>query len=162
MNDIFVITGSNIGNRKRNLSEAESQIREKIGNIKMSSHIYETEPWGNTRQATFYNQVHEVSTALSAEEVMQTILAIEGDMGRIRTTKNAARIIDIDILFFNKDVISTQFVTVPHKEMTARNFVLQPLCEIAPDFIHPQYHCSVKKLLVQCADQLKAVPLREA
>jgi 2-amino-4-hydroxy-6-hydroxymethyldihydropteridine diphosphokinase len=97
MNKIFLITGGNMGNRKKNLEKASIFINEKIGKIIESSSIYETEAWGNNDQPSFYNQVHIIESKLPAEKIMSKILQIEKQMGRIRTIKNAARIIDIDI-----------------------------------------------------------------
>src|SRR5664279_40824 len=98
MNTVYILTGGNLGNRMGNLQQASEYLDKEAGNIKSSSSVYETAAWGNTNQPDFYNQVHVIMTKLSAEEVMEKILEIEGRMGRIRGVKNASRIIDIDIL----------------------------------------------------------------
>lgn len=159
MNKIFLITGGNIGDRKKNLQTAANAIEENIGNISKSSSIYETEAWGNTDQASFYNQVHIVETELAAKEIMNKILAIEKKMGRIRTIKNAARIIDIDILFFNNEIINDPILTIPHKEISNRRFVLMPLSELDPDLVHPVLNLSINKLLSICKDPLNVTRL---
>ena len=159
MNTIFLITGGNMGNRKDNLSNAADLIQNQVGKIIKSSKIYETEAWGNTDQPAFYNQVHIIKSHLSAEETISKILAIEKQMGRIRTIKNAARVIDIDILFFNKEIIHTPNLIVPHIEIPNRRFVLMPLAELSPDFIHPVLNRSIKDLLSACQDPLEVVPL---
>lgn len=159
MNKVFLITGGNIGDRKKNLKLAAKSIEKNIGHIVKSSSIYETEAWGNTDQASFYNQVHFVETEWAAKQIMNKILQIEEQMGRIRTIKNAARIIDIDILFFNKEIINNEIVTIPHKEINNRRFVLMPLQEIAPDFIHPVFKMNISKLLSICKDPLKVIQL---
>lgn len=159
MNTIFLITGGNIGDRKKNLETSASLIESKIGKIIKSSKIYETDAWGITNQNSFYNQVHQVLTKLSAEEVMKIILEIEEKMGRVRTIKNAARVIDIDILFFNDDIVNEEKLTIPHAEIINRQFVLTPLNEIASDLIHPVYKKKIQELLSLCNDTLKATLL---
>lgn len=159
MNEIFLITGGNIGNREKNLQTAAGLIQSEIGKIIRSSKIYVTEAWGITDQKSFYNQVHVVESNFSAKEVMENILKIEEEMGRVRTIKNAARIIDIDILFFNDDIVNEQNLTIPHPEITNRRFVLSPLNEIASDMIHPVYKKNIHELLAMCKDELKAKPL---
>lgn len=159
MNEIFLITGGNLGNRKKNLQTATGLIQSEIGKIIRSSKIYVTDAWGITDQKSFYNQVHVVESNFSAKEVMENILKIEEEMGRVRTIKNAARIIDIDILFFNDDIVNEQNLTIPHPEIINRRFVLSPLNEIASDMIHPVYKKNIHELLAMCKDELKAKPL---
>lgn len=159
MNKIFLITGGNIGDRKKNLETAAALIQSKIGTIVRRSAIYETEAWGFTDQPAFFNQVLEIQTTFSAREVLNAILKIEEDMGRKRTFKNAARIIDIDILFFNDEIIDEQNLIIPHPEISNRRFVLAPLNEIEPQMIHPVLKKTMKKLLSESKDQLKVVPV---
>lgn len=161
MNKVFLITGGNIGDRKKNLQIAANSIEENIGHIIKSSSIYETEAWGNTNQHAFYNQVHIVESNHTAEEIIKKILQIEKEMGRIRTIKNAARIIDIDILFFNDEIINGSALTIPHKEISNRRFVLMPLNELAPNLIHPVLQISISKLLTRCKDTLHATRLEK-
>lgn len=159
MNTIYVLVGGNVGNRRLNLETALSWLEKEIGNVNASSLIYETEAWGNTDQPDFYNQVHVINTKLSAEEAMKNILDIEEKMGRVRTIKNAARIIDIDILFFNKEIINITRLTVPHPEIANRRFVLVPLDELSPAFVHPILHKSIHELLSTCKDMLAVKPV---
>ena len=159
MNYTYLITGGNIGDKKKNLEKAASHIEKKIGQILKSSAIYETAAWGNTDQATFYNQVLLVETSLLPNELMSSILDIEKKMGRVRTTKNAARIIDIDILFFNDEIIDTESVVVPHKEIPNRQFVLKPLLELAPDYVHPFLKKTITQLEAETTDTLEAFPV---
>ncbi|MEO7536374.1 MAG: 2-amino-4-hydroxy-6-hydroxymethyldihydropteridine diphosphokinase, partial [Ferruginibacter sp.] len=119
-----------------------------------SSGIYRTAAWGNTDQPDFLNQVIIADTKLNASETLQQILSIEKLMGRIRTTRNAPRTIDIDILFFNKEIISEKNLTVPHPEIPNRRFVLVPLNELSPDLRHPVLNKSIHVLLAECADPL--------
>lgn len=155
MNKIFLLTGGNIGDRKKNVETAAVFIQKEIGSIVQSSKIYETEAWGITNQTSFYNQVLLIESKFSAKEILQKILKIEEEMGRVRTVKNAARIIDIDILFFNNEVIIEPNLNVPHREIVNRRFVLTPLNELAPDFVHPVLNKSIDYLLANCKDELK-------
>jgi 2-amino-4-hydroxy-6-hydroxymethyldihydropteridine diphosphokinase len=157
MNRIFLITGGNIGNRKKNLKTAAVLIEKEIGKIIRSSKIYETDAWGITEQEAFYNQIHVVETEFSAKEILQKILSIEEGMGRVRTIKNAARIIDIDILFFNDDIVKEQNLAIPHIEIPNRRFVLMPLNELAPEMIHPVLKKNMHELLENCKDELKVM-----
>lgn len=159
MNQVYLITGGNTGNRKKNINKAAVEIENKIGTILQKSSIYETESWGISGQPAFYNQVLKVGTALSAKEIMKIILQIEQQMGRVRTFKNASRTIDIDILFFNDEIINTPDVVVPHKEIANRRFVLMPLNELSPEMKHPILKQTIKKLLDKCADMLEVLPL---
>ena len=159
MNQLILITGGNMGDRKKNLETAAELIKKQIGKIIKSSGIYQTDAWGNTNQPAFYNQVHLVESKLAAEKIIQLILKIEEKMGRIRTIKNAARIIDIDILFFNKEIIEQPNLIIPHPEIINRRFVLVPLAELVPGMIHPLYRKTMKQLLSTCKDPLKVAPL---
>ena len=158
MNRIFLITGGNIGNRKKNLKTAAALIQEQIGTIIQSSKIYETDAWGITNQPAFYNQIHIVESKFSAEEILNKILNIEEKMGRVRTIKNAARIIDIDILFFNDEIINQMNLIVPHPQIMNRRFVLMPMNELASEMTHPVFKKSIHELLENCKDELRVRP----
>ena len=159
MNIVYILTGGNVGKRLINLGNAQKFLEDEIGKIEKSSSIYETAAWGNNDQPDFYNQAHIIKTKLSPEDIMQKILKIEEKMGRVRTFKNAARIIDIDILFFNEEIINKPGLIIPHAEIANRRFVLEPLNELSPDMIHPRLRKSVKELLSTCKDMLKAAPV---
>lgn len=159
MNIIYLITGSNIGDRKKKLQVAAGKIKNTIGPINKSSAIYETAAWGDNNQPDFYNQVHVVESHFSAAAVMQKILKIEAEMGRIRTTKNAARVIDIDILFFNNEIINEPGLIVPHPEISNRRFVLMPLKELNPSLVHPSLRKTIRELLASCEDPLSVALL---
>jgi len=154
MNKTYVLLGSNMGNSEELLSTAIHEIEMNVGKLIQSSGLYATAAWGNTDQPDFLNQVIVIETKQSAKETLQTVLSIEKKMGRVRTVKNAPRIIDIDILFFNKEIIHQPDLIVPHPEIQNRRFVLIPLNEIAPRFIHPVFNKSVHELLKLCNDQL--------
>jgi 2-amino-4-hydroxy-6-hydroxymethyldihydropteridine diphosphokinase len=158
MNKTFLITGGNIGNRRKNLETAAALIEKEIGNIIKSSKIYETDAWGITNQPAFYNQIHLVESKFSAKEILDKILNIEAKMGRVRTIKNAARIIDIDILFFNDELINEPNLIIPHPQIINRRFVLMPLNELVPEMIHPVLKKSIHDLLSNCKDELSVTP----
>lgn len=154
MNTIYLLLGSNMGNSEQQLSDAILQIKQQIGKVTNKSSLYATAAWGNTNQPEFLNQVVMVQSELAALPLLENILFIEKKMGRVRTIKNAPRVIDIDILFFNKEIISTANLTVPHPEIENRRFVLIPLNELSPDFIHPVSGLTVHTLLKNCTDAL--------
>ena len=153
MNTAYLLLGSNMGNRKNFLSKALEQIEAAAGQVIARSSHYKTEPWGNTDQQDFLNQALCLQTELSAQELLQVILSIEKYLGRIRTRKWEPRTIDIDILFYNSEVVTSLDLIIPHPSLHERRFVLEPLVEIAPDFIHPVTKKSVKKLLSDCAEK---------
>ena len=154
MNITYLLLGSNIGNSKASLAKALSQIEKQIGPVIRRSGLYSTAAWGNIKQPDFLNQVIIVETELHAAEIMQTILDIEKKMGRIRTVKNAPRVIDIDILFFNKEIIDLPDLTVPHPQIQNRRFVLVPLNQLSPNMKHPGLNKTVHQLLMHCPDKL--------
>ena len=140
MNKTYLLLGSNMGNSKKLLAAAAKHIRKQIGLVTRQSGLYSTAAWGNTQQPDFLNQVIVVQTKLTAQQTIQTILSIEKEMGRVRTVKNAPRIIDIDILFFNKDIIKEKNLEVPHPHIPNRRFVLIPLNELSPNLKHPVFN----------------------
>ena len=154
MNKVFLLTGGNVGNRQQYLRESIERVETECGKIITCSAIYETAPWGNTRQAAFLNQALELLTAWPAAALMQQLLAIEQTIGRKRAEKYGPRIIDIDMLLFNDDIIDTPVLTVPHPQMANRRFVLQPLNEIAASYIHPVFKRTIAQLLQACPDPL--------
>ena len=154
MNKTYLLLGSNMGNSQKQLSKAILNIEKKIGKVKRRSGIYQTAAWGKTDQPDFLNQVVIAETILEPAETMQTILAIEKKMGRIRTQKNDPRIIDIDILFFDKQIINEKDLVVPHPAIQLRRFVLVPLNELSPNLVHPILKKSIHQLLLKCPDNL--------
>jgi len=154
MNKAYLLTGGNMGDRAENLSNAVLLIKQFCGEITVASRIYETAAWGNTQQPNFLNQVLELKTELTALQLIRRILKIEKQMGRVRNEKFGPRIIDIDILFFNDEIIGLPFLKIPHTEIQHRRFVLIPLCEIAPELIHPQLNSTISELLKSCTDKL--------
>jgi 2-amino-4-hydroxy-6-hydroxymethyldihydropteridine diphosphokinase len=151
-NKVFLGLGSNLGNREENLLKAQKLINKKVGKVHSKSSIYETAAWGITEQNAFLNQVLEIETVFSPDAVLHLLLKIEKNMGRIREIKWGERSIDIDVLYYNNEIISTENLVVPHPFIQERKFVLVPLCEIAPVFIHPRLKQSNLELLEKCQD----------
>jgi len=150
---VYLLTGSNVGQSLLYLQHALLQVEDELGAVTKASAIYKTDPWGNTQQNAFYNQVIEIYTDLAPDELMRKILNLEQQMGRIRTTKWAPRIIDIDILFYQHVRMNTPLVQLPHPLLHERRFTLVPLSEIIPNFIHPVLKQNITELLHVCPDK---------
>ena len=161
MRTAHLLIGGNLGNRKENLSKAVLLINERCGSLTRSSSIYETEAWGNTDQPSFLNQALEISTSLSAQQLMRKVLRIEEEMGRVRKEKLGPRIIDIDILLFENEIHDLRFLKIPHPEMQNRRFVLVPLAEIDSTLQHPVLKKSIAELLEECPDNLEVKKIAE-
>ncbi|GAC1594507.1 MAG: 2-amino-4-hydroxy-6-hydroxymethyldihydropteridine diphosphokinase [Chitinophagaceae bacterium] len=154
MNTVYLLTGGNVGNRQQYLQESARIIEVSCGRIINRSFLYETAAWGKTDQAAFLNQALEIETSMTAKNLLQQLLAIEQAAGRKRAGKYGPRTIDIDILLFNNEIIHTPLLTIPHPQMAARRFVLEPLNEIAPGYIHPVLKKNITRLLQECTDPL--------
>ncbi|MBS9776026.1 MAG: 2-amino-4-hydroxy-6-hydroxymethyldihydropteridine diphosphokinase [Fusobacterium sp.] len=134
----YLSLGSNMGNKKENLEKAIEEISKIEDTFILSkAEIIETEPFGYTEQDNFLNTCIGVRTLLTARELLEKLLKIELDMGRERKIKWGPRIIDLDIIFYNKDVFEEDDLIIPHPYMEHRGFVLNPLSEIAGSFVHP-------------------------
>lgn len=155
MNKVYLLIGGNVGDRQGNLEQARMEITAHIGNISRTSSIYETAPWGNQSQGAFLNQVLEVLSTMHPEAILQTALAIEQRMGRIRQGLNQPRTIDIDILYFNNETIKVDGLTIPHPRIAERKFVLIPMLELDPDWVDPTHQQSILQLLNACRDELE-------
>jgi len=157
---VYLLLGSNKGNRFLNLIQSLLMINsiENITVQKISS-LYETEPYGVKGQTNFINQVVEIQTEFQPFELHEKLLNIEKAIGRNSKGDFQPREIDIDILFYNSEIIETQKLTIPHYDLHNRRFVLEPLNELNPDFIHPVFKKSVKELLSQLKDNLSVKKL---
>ena len=151
----FLLLGTNLGDRKKNLATARKAIEVSMGTILKTSSIYQTAAWGKTDQPDFLNQAVEVQTALPAEDVLAEILKIEDTMGRTRDRQWGERIIDVDILLFEKKLISSTTLKIPHPELANRRFALEPLAEIGGDVTHPLLQLTIREMLEQCPDLLE-------
>ena len=155
MASVYILLGSNLGDRLANLQAAVTEIKTQAGVVQKLSSIYETEPWGVKEQPAYLNQVLCIGTDKPAEVLMNVLLEIEKKLGRERKGKWTERTIDIDILYYGDEILVTNNLRIPHKELHNRRFTLVPLNEIAPDFKHPVLNLSTTKLLEYCLDKLE-------
>ncbi len=133
---------------------ADAMVKQGLGEIMTASSLYQTAAWGKTDQPDFLNQALHLKTTLPPEVLLTELLAIEIQMGRRRFQKNDPRIIDLDIIFYDDLVMKSERLTIPHPLMHLRRFVLEPLNEIAPHFVHPIMKKTVAALLKDCPDPL--------
>ena len=152
---VFVLLGSNLGDRELLVNQASKMIGVRCGKIVAKSRLYESEPWGFKSEHWFLNQVVKVETALSPDDLMKELLDIEKELGRDRSVPHegyVSRPMDLDILYFGSEIIDTQMVTAPHPRLHERRFTLLPLCDVAPDFVHPVMKKTNLQLLDECQD----------
>ncbi|MAY82696.1 MAG: 2-amino-4-hydroxy-6-hydroxymethyldihydropteridine diphosphokinase [Flavobacteriales bacterium] len=159
MADIYLSLGSNLGDRMQNLAQAIEKLEEMGARIVSKSSIYETEGWGNSDLNDFLNMAIHLQQDIEAEKFLKNSKKIEAEMGRDihqKAKENeleySNRMIDIDILYYNNERIDSEELKVPHPRLQDRRFVLQPLLEIAPNFIHPILGKSNQDLLTSCND----------
>jgi 2-amino-4-hydroxy-6-hydroxymethyldihydropteridine diphosphokinase len=160
MPKLYLLLGSNMGDRTQYLQQATDEITLKVGKVLNKSSLFETAAWGNTNQPLFVNQVLEAETDLQPEEVLLSIHTIEQKLGRIRFEHWGSRVIDIDILFYDTLILQTQRLTIPHPQLHNRRFTLVPLAEIAASFEHPVLHKNIQLLLDECTDELEVTIYR--
>ncbi|MBR5323734.1 MAG: 2-amino-4-hydroxy-6-hydroxymethyldihydropteridine diphosphokinase [Muribaculaceae bacterium] len=149
MSVVYLSLGSNMGNRENVLALSIEEIGKRIGTVTKVSSKHETEPWGFISTNKFINMAIEVDTELSSQEVSERVHKIEDDLGRTRSNNAAGyedRVIDIDILMIDNIISDESDLTLPHPKMHLREFVIFPLCEIAPNIIHPILGCSIKDI----------------
>lgn len=156
MNKLILGLGGNEGNVLETFQKVERLIKNNVGEILKHSSTYQTAAWGNTNQPDFLNKVIEVETNLTVQDCLKRVLEIEQKLGRVRTAQKwTARTIDIDILFYNNVIIKQENLVVPHPYLQERKFVLIPLHEIHPDFVHPSLNKTVHELYLDCNDTLE-------
>ena len=147
--------GSNLGDRLSNLNSAILLMQQRVGAVILKSDVYESEPWGFKAKLPFFNQVLQIQTALNPHELLNALLDIENDLGRTRNSMNyESRTMDLDVLFYEDQIVNDHVLELPHPSLQDRKFVLQPLSQILPDFIHPVLKKSIQQLLDECNDKL--------
>lgn len=155
--EAYLGLGSNLGDKIENIKKACDLISSEIAQIIGFSSFYQTEPWGSTDQPEYINRVVRIFTDHEPLFLLKELHRIEDKLGRIRDEKWGPRIIDIDLLYYGKYVIDRDDLIIPHPELTERNFVLVPLSEISPDYLHPVFKLTNKELLDFCTDKSKVV-----
>jgi len=155
MQGIYILLGTNLGDREKNLGEAKNLVTREGVAVLAASSIYETAAWGIEDQPGFLNQVVKVETSLSPMALLETLLAIEGEMGRVRIIKWGERLIDLDILYYHDEIIDQKDLSVPHPGIPDRRFTLVPLVELASEEVHPTLNMSQQALLELCPDVLE-------
>ena len=153
MSIVYIALGSNLQDRQENIDDAvfllKSHPRIKINKI---SSIIKSKPEGGPPQDDFLNGAVEIETELSPQDLLSALKAIEKKLGRVRVVKNGPRIIDLDILFYEDKIVNLPRLKIPHPRLHKRNFVLRPLCEIAPGFMHPVLKKNIGELM-SCASE---------
>jgi 2-amino-4-hydroxy-6-hydroxymethyldihydropteridine diphosphokinase len=155
VNTAILSLGSNEGDRVLWVNNAMDLIGISCGTIVNKSSLYQTAAWGINDQPDFLNCVISIQTNLLPPDLLSEILQIEKILGRHRNVKWGPRIIDIDILFYNDEILETPELIIPHPYLHLRRFTLVPLAEIAPGYIHPVLHKSIADLLSECKDLLE-------
>ena len=157
MKHTVLLLGSNIDNRLELLAAASSLIMAQIGSVVAASSIYESDPWGYDSNNSFLNQALLIKTNISPEKVLDKCLSIENKLGRTRNENGtyADRNIDIDILLYEELIISNDNLEIPHPRMHQRRFCMEPLVEIAPDWILPTFQKTTRQVLAICPDLSK-------
>lgn len=162
MAEVYLLLGSNKGNREQYLDKAVQLILTYCGNLRAKSGVYETEAWGLKGQQDFLNTAICITTILLPLPLLHEIKKIEAEVGRTPAVKWGPREIDIDILFFDCEIINLPELHIPHPYLSERKFSLVPLCEIAPDLVHPVSQKNIKQMLAECTDTSKVKLLTAA
>jgi 2-amino-4-hydroxy-6-hydroxymethyldihydropteridine diphosphokinase len=149
---VYISAGANLGDRKRNLEQGLASLQEAGILIRKRSSYFETEPVGFREQPWFLNMAIEAATVLPALKLLDRCQGIELALGRARTFPGAPRLLDLDILFYGNCVIETERLVIPHPRAAERKFVLEPLAQIAPAYVHPVLRQTIGSLLASCRD----------
>ena len=154
--ETVLLLGGNMGDSAELCRKAVELIEKQIGETTRVSSLYGSEAWGFETEQDFINQAVVVRTSLPPHRVLELALEIEARLGRKRSGNGySSRTMDIDIMFYGSEIIDTPRLTVPHPRLHLRNFVLVPLCEILPDFVHPVLAKTIRQLLDECPDEGK-------
>jgi 2-amino-4-hydroxy-6-hydroxymethyldihydropteridine diphosphokinase len=154
---IYLALGTNLGDRFANLRAAIAALAPQV-RVETESRIYETPPWGFIDQPAFLNMALRAETDLPPADLLAFLKQLESALGREPTFRNGPRLIDIDILFYDDMVLDTPPLVIPHPRLHERDFVLVPLADIAPDFIHPVLQQSIRTLLDARCSNITAIP----
>lgn len=157
----YLLLGTNLGDRAQNLNTAIAFIEKEVGEVFKKSSVYETAAWGKTDQPGFLNLALGVKTEVEPLVLLNILLGIEQKMGRVRLKRWGERLIDIDIIFYADRIVNNEELTLPHPEMHKRRFVLEPLNEIAADFVHPTLKEKVSSILSNLTDELTVEKINE-
>ncbi|MBR5911963.1 MAG: 2-amino-4-hydroxy-6-hydroxymethyldihydropteridine diphosphokinase [Bacteroidales bacterium] len=155
METCHILFGSNMGDKNEIFAQACLFINNRCGRIVAVSSAYESEPWGFEAEEWFMNRLISVETELEPEEMMQQLLGIEAELGRVRhpeTDGYTSRTADLDILYYGCRIVVTDSLVVPHPRLHQRRFALMPLCEMLPQFVHPAFKLTQTELLERCPD----------
>ena len=155
MQTVYLLLGSNKGDRLKYLLLAKYYIRSFAGEISKTSAVYITEPWGKSDQSKYLNQAISVKTDKTPFQLLKILQKIEKNLGRTNKHNNASRTIDIDILFYEDVVLNAKNLHIPHPRLHLRNFTLLPLMELNASYTHPVLHKSIEELVKVCEDTLK-------
>jgi 2-amino-4-hydroxy-6-hydroxymethyldihydropteridine diphosphokinase len=154
MPEVFLLLGSNLGNRETYLADARKRIEQEVGEIRRKSSLYLTESWGRADLPDFINQVITIQSDKKPHEILEKTQTIEAELGRERDEKWGSRTIDIDILFYGNECINSVDLTIPHPHLHERRFTLEPLLEIEPELAHPVLKKTIKQLYNNLSDSL--------
>ena len=155
MERCFILFGSNMGDKNKIYAQACLLINNRCGRIVAQSSAYESEPWGFEAKEWFLNRLVVVETELEPEAMLHQLLDIEAELGRVRhpeTGGYTSRTADLDILYYGSRIVLTDSLTIPHPRLHQRRFALLPLCEVAPEFVHPAFNMTQTELLKRCFD----------
>ncbi len=150
----YLLLGADLGDKLETFAKVKQLLALRVGGVIAESSVYESQAWGFESDSLFFNQVLKVDTSLSPQELLDTILQVEAELGRTRSGNGyESRVVDIDILFYDKLILNTPTLTVPHPLMQERMFALAPLCELEPEYVHPVLHKTLCELKASCPDK---------
>ncbi len=148
MTKVYLSTGSNLGDRLASLQLAVEALNNYPGiSVLRVSPVYETEPWGYLDQPHFLNQVVEIETEIPPADLLPVMKHLEKDMGRVPNFKNGPRVIDVDIILYGNQIVEQDGITIPHPSIAQRAFVLAPLADLIPHYIHPKLGVTITQLM---------------
>ncbi len=161
MHKTVLLLGSNLGDSKALILKAKNLLEINLGPCVLNSSLYKSEAWGFDTTDSFLNQVLVFDSDLNPKEILHIALDIEDKLGRERISDGySSRTMDIDLLFYDQEIIKEDDIEIPHPRLHLRRFTLEPLVEIMPDFVHPIIHKTLHKLLVNCTDNLSVIKLK--